>query len=38
MSTEVLDFLQEWIYNHIMVVDKKYEDFLADKNIVETQV
>lgn len=34
MSTEVLDFLQDWIVDHIMVVDKKYEAYLADKEIV----
>lgn len=31
MSTEVLDFLQNWIYGHIMVEDKKYEEFLTSK-------
>lgn len=34
MSTEVLDFLQDWIVDHIMVVDKKYEAYLSDKDIV----
>lgn len=33
LSIEVLDFLQDWIVDHIMVVDKKYETYLCDKNI-----
>ena len=34
MSTEVLDFLESWIYDHIMITDKKYEEFFAGKQIL----
>lgn len=33
LTTEVLDFLQDWIVDHIMGADKKYESYLADKKI-----
>ena len=33
LTNEVLDFLQDWVVNHIMKIDFKYSDFLADKNI-----
>ncbi|MBI9099891.1 MAG: bacteriohemerythrin [Spirochaetaceae bacterium] len=33
LTNEVLDFLQDWVVNHIMKVDFKYSDFLSDKNI-----
>ncbi|MGL1891028.1 MAG: bacteriohemerythrin [Spirochaetaceae bacterium] len=31
MSTEVLDFLQNWIYDHIMIEDNKYTEFLRSR-------
>lgn len=34
LSTEVLDFLQDWIVDHIMGVDKQYEVYLSDKEII----
>ncbi|MGL1892560.1 MAG: bacteriohemerythrin [Spirochaetaceae bacterium] len=34
LSNEVLDFLQDWIFDHIMGIDKKYESFLRDKEII----
>ena len=33
LTNEVLDFLQDWVVNHIMKVDFKYTEFLSDKNI-----
>jgi len=33
LTNEVLDFLQDWVVNHIMKTDSLYSDFLADKKI-----
>lgn len=33
LSNEVLDFLQDWVMNHILRVDKKYGEPLKDKDI-----
>ena len=33
LSTELLEFLQDWLFDHIMGIDKEYEQFLADKEI-----
>ncbi|MBB6480920.1 bacteriohemerythrin [Spirochaeta isovalerica] len=33
LSNEVLDFLQDWVVNHIMKVDSQYSAFLSGKNI-----
>lgn len=33
LSNELLDFLQEWVMNHILVEDAKYTDFFADKDV-----
>jgi len=33
LSNEVLDFLQDWVVDHIMKVDSRYSAFLADKEI-----
>ncbi|MBN2657898.1 MAG: bacteriohemerythrin [Spirochaetales bacterium] len=33
LSDEVLDFLQDWVVNHIMKVDSQYSAFLSGKNI-----
>ncbi|MDC7241269.1 MAG: bacteriohemerythrin [Spirochaetales bacterium] len=34
LSIEVLDFLQDWVVNHINRVDKQYSDFFKGKSIV----
>lgn len=34
LSTEVLEFLQDWIVDHIMTIDKQYEEYLRDKEII----
>lgn len=34
LSTEVLDFLQDWIVDHIMGIDKQYEAYLSGKEII----
>jgi methyl-accepting chemotaxis protein len=33
LTNDVFDFLQDWIVSHIMKVDSKYSEFLADKSI-----
>jgi hemerythrin-like metal-binding protein len=33
LSHEVLDFLQNWVLDHIMKVDKNYEKYLKDKDL-----
>jgi len=33
LSNEVLDFLQDWVMNHILIVDKKYGNPLKGKEI-----
>jgi hemerythrin len=33
ISVEVLNFLSNWIKNHILVNDKKYPEFLNSKGI-----
>lgn len=33
LSTELLEFLQDWILDHIMGIDKEYSSFLKDKKI-----
>lgn len=33
LSNEVLDFLQDWVVNHIIKVDSKYSQLLKDKKI-----
>ena len=35
LSIEVLDFLQDWVLNHIQKTDKEYAAFFKDKKIVE---
>jgi len=35
LSHEVLDFLQDWVTNHILKTDKQYGEFLKDKKISE---
>jgi len=35
LSAEVLDFLQDWITDHIMKTDKDYEAFFKDKTIIK---
>ncbi|MBN2619053.1 MAG: bacteriohemerythrin [Spirochaetales bacterium] len=34
LSTSVLEFLQDWVYNHIMIKDKEYESFFYNKEVV----
>ncbi len=34
LSIEVLDFLQDWVVNHINKIDKKYSGFFQDKSII----
>jgi hemerythrin len=34
MSIEVLNFLKDWLTNHILVEDMKYSSFLAQKGVV----
>ncbi len=36
LSTELMEFLQDWILDHIMGVDKEYSTFLKDKEITVT--
>ena len=31
LTEEVLDFLQDWVTNHILVEDRKYSDFLSER-------
>lgn len=33
LSNEVLDFLQDWVLNHIMKVDRQYSAFLEGKDL-----
>lgn len=33
LTNDVFDFLQDWLVSHIMKVDAKYSEFLADKEI-----
>ena len=33
ISTEVLEFLKEWLTGHILKIDRKLSDFLADKSL-----
>lgn len=33
LTNEVLDFLQEWVVDHIMKTDSLYSEFLSDKEI-----
>lgn len=33
LTNDILDFLQDWVVNHIMKVDRKYSEFLSDKEI-----
>jgi len=33
MSMEVMDFLKNWLLNHILVVDKAYTDFFKEHNV-----
>jgi methyl-accepting chemotaxis protein len=34
LSNEVLDFLQDWVMNHIMKTDTRYSQFFKDKQII----
>jgi len=34
LSNKLLDFLKEWLKNHIMVTDKKYSQFFNQKGLV----
>lgn len=38
LSTELMEFLQDWILDHIMGVDKEYSNFLKDKEITVTTI
>jgi len=38
LSNEVLDFLQDWIMNHILKVDAQYSEFLQGKDVDTYQV
>ena len=33
LSVEIMNFLRDWIVNHIHGTDKKYSSFFADKNL-----
>lgn len=33
LSLELINFLKDWLQNHIMVSDKKYSDFLISKGV-----
>lgn len=33
LNEQILEFLKEWLYKHILVEDKKYVSFLKDKGI-----
>lgn len=33
LAVEVLDFISDWIYSHIMGVDQKYSAFLLEKGV-----
>lgn len=33
LTKDLMDFLKDWLMNHIMDIDKKYSPFLKDKNI-----
>lgn len=33
MSMEVMDFLKNWLLNHILVIDKAYTDFFKEHNV-----
>ncbi len=35
LSIEVLDFLQDWVLNHIQKTDKEYAEFFKDKKLVK---
>ena len=35
LSIEVLDFLQDWVLNHIQKTDKEYSDFFKDKKVIK---
>ncbi len=35
LATVMMSFLQNWILQHILVSDKKYSGFFADKDIIE---
>jgi hemerythrin-like metal-binding protein len=35
LSIELLQFLTDWLYNHIEHVDKKYAFYLEDKGLLE---
>lgn len=34
LSNELMEFLQDWILNHIMGIDKEYSSFFKDKKII----
>jgi len=34
ITIEVMNFLKDWLINHILVTDKKYGQFFKDKGIV----
>ena len=33
VSIEIMEFLKDWLVNHIMGIDKKYSDFLISKGV-----
>jgi len=33
MSMEIMDFLKEWLLNHILVTDKGYSPFMKEHNV-----
>jgi hemerythrin-like metal-binding protein len=35
LVTVIMSFLQNWILQHMLVSDKKYSEFFADKEIIE---
>ncbi len=32
-TTEVMDFLQHWLFDHILEEDMRYRNFITDKNV-----
>jgi hemerythrin-like metal-binding protein len=33
VSIEIMEFLKDWLVNHIMGIDKKYSEFLISKGV-----
>ncbi|MCP4155241.1 MAG: hemerythrin family protein [bacterium] len=34
LSLDIMNFLKDWLLNHILKVDKKYTDFLKEKGVI----